>query len=459
MSFSSFHINKFITYRINAMRINDILTETRSDEGIVSDIGTGVGKAVGATARGVGAVAGGVRGAWDAAKQGFQAGRNLVGGGGSSAASNPDVQRAHDLRVQADQLDGGTSAQQNYAAPVASGGSSRVGRSGSGGQSTPYTGGAQNAAGTSSSNNAAAPTGPDPAALKTQKLQQALQHLSGPDVERIRGMLKKRAGIAEGIMSKIAGGLGKMGRGYVDAKSAYQKGRGGDMTPQEIDLAIASMTKEQAAELLQFFDTLHPAAAGGPADSGAPTTPATSTAPSSTAPAETTPKGAVFDKNNPEHVAAMAATTASEKEKNERDYPGSTTPEPTPPGGAAGAGAAGNGAAGTNTGSGFQAPGRVTPTNASYKLNMPKTPAATPATTTPPTGGKLTQAQQDAMKARLQGQRAAGKTTASQTGSGFKDYVGGSEEKMAGVDASGAPVFKKLQRESVAFSKFLGVHI
>ena len=90
--------------------------------------------------------------------------------------------------------------------------------------------------------------------------------------------------------------------------------------------------------------------------------------------------------------------------------------------------------------------------------------AAAPATppaggTTPPAGGKLTQAQQDAMKAKLQGQRQAGKTTATQTGSGFKDYVGGSQEKMAGVDASGAPVFKKLQRESVAFSKFLGVHI
>jgi hypothetical protein len=182
-----------------------------------------------------------------------------------------------------------------------------------------------------------------------QKLQQALQHLSGPDVERIRGMLKKRAGIAEGIVSKVAGSLGKMGRGYVDAKSAYQQGRGGDMTPQEIDLAIASMPKEQAAELLQFFDTLHPADAGGPADSGAPTTPATSTAPASTPP-ESTPSS-----------------------------PNST---PTPPGGAAGAGAAGNGAAGTNTGSGFQAPGRVTPTNASYKLNMPKAPA-TPAASTP----------------------------------------------------------------------------
>jgi len=111
----------------------------------------------------------------------------------------------------------------------------------------------------------------------------------------------------------------------------------------------------------------------------------------------------------------------------------------------------------TETGKPLAAPG-ASPAAPAGEPPAPATPTA-PATTTPPAGGKLTQAQQDAMKARLQGQRAAGKTTASQTGSGFKDYVGGSEQKMAGVDASGAPVFKKLQRESVAFSKFLGVHI
>ena len=88
----------------------------------------------------------------------------------------------------------------------------------------------------------------------------------------------------------------------------------------------------------------------------------------------------------------------------------------------------------------------------------PPTSTATP--TTPPAGGKLTQAQQDAMKAKLQGQRQAGKTTASQTGSGFKNYVGGSGERQTGVDASGAPIFQKIQRESVEFrSNFLGMMI
>jgi hypothetical protein len=98
-------------------------------------------------------------------------------------------------------------------------------------------------------------------------------------------------------------------------------------------------------------------------------------------------------------------------------------------------------------------------------------PAATPtgtapAPTTPPAGGgKLTQAQQDAMKARLQGQRAAGKTTASQTGSGFNQYVqGGGGSTLAGADAQGNPVFKQnVQREDIAecvfYSKFLDVHI
>ena len=306
------------------MRINDILTETRSDEGIVSDIGSGVGKAVGATARGVGAVAGGVRGAWDAAKQGFQAGRNLVGGGGSSGASNPNAQRAQSLRVQADQLDGGNSAAQSPAPQ------SRAGRSGAGGQSRPYTGAGQ--AATAAADLAVTAASPDAA---VEKLQQALQHLKGPDVERIRAMLKKRAGIAEGIMSSVAGGLGKMGRGYVDAKSAYQKGRGGDMTPQEIDLAIASMPKDRASELLNFFDTLYPSPAGSPADSGSPTTPSPASAP-----------------------AAGAA--------------------PTTPGGAAGAGAAGNGASKP-----FQAAGSATPANASYKLNLPKPAAAAAKPATP----------------------------------------------------------------------------
>ena len=90
----------------------------------------------------------------------------------------------------------------------------------------------------------------------------------------------------------------------------------------------------------------------------------------------------------------------------------------------------------------------------------PTTPAPTTPASTPPASGKMTQTQQDALKAKLQGQRQAGKTTATQTGSGFKNYVGGSGERMTGVDASGAPVYQKIQRESVEFrSEFLGMMI
>lgn len=111
----------------------------------------------------------------------------------------------------------------------------------------------------------------------------------------------------------------------------------------------------------------------------------------------------------------------------------------------------------------FITPGQKFDTETGKPLTTPEAPPATepaPASTTPPAGGKMTAAQQAALKAKLQGQRQAGKTTATQTGGGFKDYVGGSGERMTGVDASGAPVYQKIQRESVEFhSNFLGMII
>ena len=115
----------------------------------------------------------------------------------------------------------------------------------------------------------------------------------------------------------------------------------------------------------------------------------------------------------------------------------------------------------------FIKPGQKFDTETGQPLAAPETPAPTnttppaPAPTTPPPAdGKMTAAQQAALKAKLQGQRQANKTTATQTGSGFKNYVGGSGERMTGVDASGAPVYQKIQRESVEFrSNFLGMMI
>jgi hypothetical protein len=69
------------------MKIND-LYETQQDEGI----GSALAKGVGAVSKGVASVAGGAHGAWDAAKQGYQAGRAAVSGqapaGSASTATN-----------------------------------------------------------------------------------------------------------------------------------------------------------------------------------------------------------------------------------------------------------------------------------------------------------------------------------------------------------------------------------
>lgn len=113
----------------------------------------------------------------------------------------------------------------------------------------------------------------------------------------------------------------------------------------------------------------------------------------------------------------------------------------------------------------------VSKTNTAKPGNPNAEPAAAPAaTTTAPaattpqapaqTGtAPLTAQQQAAKKAELLGKRAAGKTTASQTGGGFNQYVqGGGGSTLAGADKQGNPVFKQnVKRETYEFeSKFLG---
>lgn len=50
--------------------------------------------------------------------------------------------------------------------------------------------------------------------------------------------------------------------------------------------------------------------------------------------------------------------------------------------------------------------------------------------------------------AKLKGKLKAGQGIGKKTGTGFSNYVKGSGERLQGADASGAPVFKKIQRES-----------
>ena len=244
------------------MHINELLTENKTEEGIASTLGKGVG----ALSKGVGAVAGGVQGAWDKMKQGYQAGRSGVSG---------------------------------VAAPSGSSGSSSAssGVSTSSGTSTP---------------SAASPTSTSPA-VDVQVLQKSIQNLKGADVERIRKMLQTRAGISESTeldeisIGSIAQGASKLARGagtavkgaynaakpvvgaaanaagravkaapaalgkaagavrgaVTTARGAYQQAAGGSLTTQELDRAIATMPKAQATELLQFFNTIHTAVTSG----------------------------------------------------------------------------------------------------------------------------------------------------------------------------------------------------
>ena len=61
------------------MRINELLSEDQLNEGL----GAAIVKGIGATTRGIGSVAGGAHGAWDAMKQGYKIGRSAVSGMGN----------------------------------------------------------------------------------------------------------------------------------------------------------------------------------------------------------------------------------------------------------------------------------------------------------------------------------------------------------------------------------------
>jgi hypothetical protein len=276
---------------------------------------------------------------------------------------------------------------------------------------------------------------------------------------KINELIAEQQTIEEGIGSflgkaagHVAGGLGASWRdakqGYKDAKAVWDpkdppgtynndpatNGAAPAGGPNPVEL------RKQAAELTKQADQIEKGAAQtAPAPTApAPTTtvPATNTEPaqwpaglpkfnSVTGQKFTSPEEAEQVTNSPEFKQQMADVAAGKDPGSvqaTQQQPAPTAPAPT--------------------------------------TTAPAPTPNTPPASTPPAGGKMTQTQQDALKAKLQGQRQAGKTTATQTGSGFKNYVGGSGERMTGVDASGAPVYQKIQRESVEFrSKFLGMMI
>lgn len=76
------------------MKINDIILEQRQlDELTAGQVGTAVGKGVGAVARGAGAVVGGIAGAGKAFMKGYRGGKAVVGGDNATTAKSAAGQR------------------------------------------------------------------------------------------------------------------------------------------------------------------------------------------------------------------------------------------------------------------------------------------------------------------------------------------------------------------------------
>lgn len=106
------------------MRINELIeSNNQLDELNLRGMGQGVANAVGKTTNALGAVAGGAAGAWDAAKAGFQTGRQAVGGQftkqqtpNQPAGTTPPAANANTTTPQA-----GTPAAQPGTTPPASG--------------------------------------------------------------------------------------------------------------------------------------------------------------------------------------------------------------------------------------------------------------------------------------------------------------------------------------------------
>jgi hypothetical protein len=330
------------------------LVETREpiEEGpILNKLGSMAGNAVGTVAKGVGAVAGGVAGAWDAAKKGFKAGRAGVAAAGDDPAA---------AAAPASNLAATAPAAQAPAGPGGGGGATAA--PAAAGKAAGPSGAPATAGGTT-------PTDAGPAAGQTSTAAPAAAGQPGGNLDQLKATISK-----------------------LDPASKKQ-------LVTDLQKSIASTSAQEPA-----------APAAGQA----------------AAPAE---EPAYDPQTGVANPTMMAQNSAAGKAAAPNGFnPDTGEPNPAPDATAAPA-------AGT---------------------------APAPTGTTPPAGGKMTTAQQAALKAKLQGQRQAGKTTATQTGSGFNQYVqGGGGSTLAGADAQGNPVFKQnVKREDIQFeSKFLGMMI
>jgi len=177
------------------MRINDIILESNTEEGI----GSAIGSIAGGLAKGAGAVVGGIRGAGDAFGKGYTAGRSAVSGDSKQAINQAKAQK---LRAQADQLDGGSSSQSynNSNNTAATGNTNVPSTTGSAVNNTaPNSAQPTNTSQTNTQNAVAAPDTAVSNPLDNKKFLSSLQHLKGDDIERVRTMLQKRVAMGESV--------------------------------------------------------------------------------------------------------------------------------------------------------------------------------------------------------------------------------------------------------------------
>jgi hypothetical protein len=247
------------------MKINEVIVESEQlDELSAMDIARGVGSAVGKTAQGVGAVAGGLKGAWDAGKAGYQQGVSFTGGqrigrsnpraaapsASSAAGGNLDSMADQDLEAMKSKIDSVLAARKG--SPQAAGGAAPQ-QSG-----TPAAGSNASPQGQPS----AAPQG-QPAAggpiPNQEKLVQSISALTPGQIAEIRKALrtvvKNQKKVAEGIGDTIKAGWNKLtGRGNISFENIMK--------------AISQMSAADANNLLKKLPAA-PKPAAAPTASGA----------------------------------------------------------------------------------------------------------------------------------------------------------------------------------------------
>lgn len=307
------------------MRINELLVESeQQDEGL----GSLVGKGIGAVGKGIGAVASVPQGLARAIKKGYQAGVDTIGGTADTPNTSPGTTPTA----------GSTS--NTVSAPSGGNGFAAGFKKGFGGNQSTTTQAGDQSAGTStsapsSSTGAATNNTPKVPPAQDEKFISTLQHLSADEAVKIKQMLSAKAGVAEAInfgkVKKFAGNVangarnlmargaaattsavkrganaavdvakatpgalatagGGIAGGLVGMKNAARKGYsaskdavgGGAMTFNELQRAIATMSSQDAKELLGAMQTFHP-------DAAAPSTTAPSNAVDTNHPSDDNP--------------------------------------------------------------------------------------------------------------------------------------------------------------------------